>query len=119
MPKDNTPPMDVLHSLTGSFLISTSKMPDPRFEEQVIYVCAHSDEGAMGIVINKPNFIVTMDDVLRGAGLQAPSEKLPPVYIGGPVEQESAFILYTSDYRTEHELVVSETVSVVQRNEGA
>ncbi len=102
----------IIDTLTGSFLISTPKMPDPRFEEQVVYICAHSHEGSMGVVINSPNLMFTMGEVLQGAGLPIPSGELPPVYIGGPVELESAFILYSSDYHTEFELAVSSTVSL-------
>lgn len=102
----------IIDSLTGSFLISTPKMPDPRFEEQVVYICAHSDDGAMGVAVNRPNHMFTMSEVLRGAGLPVPDELLPPVYIGGPVELESAFILYRSDYKTEYQLEVSKTVSL-------
>lgn len=100
----------VIDSLTGSFLISTQKMPDPRFEEQVIFICAHSNDGAMGVAINRPNNMFVMSEVLKGAGLPIPDHKLPPVYIGGPVELESAFILYKSGYSTEYELEVSKTV---------
>ncbi len=100
----------ILDSLTGSFLISTQKMPDPRFEEQVIYICAHSDDGAMGVAINRPNHMFSMNEILQGAGFPIPDENLPPVYIGGPVELESAFILYKSDYSTEYQLEVSKTV---------
>ncbi len=95
MKTDNAP---VIDSLTGSFLISTQKMPDPRFEEQVIFICAHSNDGAMGVAINRPNSMFIMSEVLQGAGLPLPDNQLPPVYIGGPVELESAFILYKSDY---------------------
>ena len=102
----------IIDNLTGSFLISTPKMPDPRFEEQVIYICAHSHEGAMGVAINKPNPLFSFAEILQGAGLPVPPEPLPPVYIGGPVELESAFILYKSDYRTEYQLDVSSTVSL-------
>ncbi len=109
MTKDNS---RIIDTLAGSFLISTQKMPDPRFEEQVVYICAHSHEGAMGVVINRPNQMFTLGEVLRGAGLPIPPEELPPIYIGGPVELESAFILYKSDYHTEFELAVSSTVSL-------
>lgn len=102
----------IIESLTGSFLVSTPQMPDPRFEEQVIYICAHSHEGAMGLAINKPNQVFSMIEVLKGANLPIPSIALPPIYIGGPVELESAFILYRSDYRTEYQLEVSPTVSL-------
>lgn len=101
----------ILDSLTGSFLISTPQMPDPRFEEHVIYICAHSHEGAMGLAINKPNFSISLAEVLRVAGMNVP-EYLPPVHIGGPVDLESAFILYSSDYRTEYQLDISSTISL-------
>ena len=106
----NTPPM--MDNLTGSFLISTPKMPDPRFEEQVIYICAHNEEGAMGVAINKPNELFSIPEILRGAQLPVPDIEFPPVYIGGPVELQSAFILYHSDYRAEHQLEVSPTISL-------
>lgn len=102
----------IIESLTGSFLISTPKMPDPRFEEQVIYICAHNHEGAMGLAINKPSHVFTMIEILQGADLPIPEGDLPPVFVGGPVELESAFILYRSDYQTEYQLAVSPTVSI-------
>lgn len=108
----NTENPSVIDNLTGSFLISTPKMPDPRFEEQVIYICAHSHEGAMGVAINKPNPLFSLAEILRSAGLPVPDVTLPPVYIGGPVELESAFILYRSEYRTEYQLEVSPTISL-------
>lgn len=102
----------IIDCLTNSFLVSTPQMPDPRFEEQVIYICAHSSEGAMGLAINKPNHTFSFAEVLKGADLHVPSGDLPPLYIGGPVELESAFILYRSDYRTEYQLEVSSSVSL-------
>lgn len=102
----------IIESLTGSFLVSTPQMPDPRFGEQVIYICAHSHEGAMGLAINKPNPTFSMVEVLKGANLTIPTVELPQVYIGGPVELESAFILYRSDYSTEYQLEISSTVSL-------
>ncbi len=106
--KDKASP--VVDWLTGSFLISTQNMPDPRFEEQVIYICAHSEDGAMGVAVNKPNSMFTLAEILKSTNLPVPQSTLPPVYIGGPVELESAFILFSSDYRTEHQLEVSPTV---------
>ncbi|THB77695.1 MAG: YqgE/AlgH family protein [Desulfobulbaceae bacterium] len=106
------PKAPVIDTLTGSFLISTPHMPDPRFEERVIYICAHSHEGAMGVAVNKPNEFFTLPEILKSAALPVPEIDLPPVYIGGPVELESAFILYHSNYRTEYQLEVSPTVSL-------
>lgn len=102
----------IIEFLTGSFLISTQKMPDPRFEEQVIYICAHSEDGAMGVAINRPNSIFSLEEILKSSDLPIPDITLPPVHIGGPVEMESAFILYTSEYSTEYQLEISDTVSL-------
>ncbi|MGB3212579.1 MAG: YqgE/AlgH family protein [Desulforhopalus sp.] len=101
-------------SLAGSFLVSTPQMPDPRFEEHVIYICAHNSEGAMGVSVNRPNHIFSLAEILQGANLPIPDKILPPVYIGGPVELESAFILYLSDYSVEHKLDISKTVSLTR-----
>lgn len=101
-----------MDNLTDSFLISTPKMPDPRFAEQVIYICAHNQEGAMGVAINQPNPFFSLDEILRSANLPTPEGDLPPVYIGGPVEMESAFILYHSGYDAEHKLEISQTIAL-------
>lgn len=110
----NTQTPSGTNSLAGTFLVSTPQMPDPRFEEHVIYICAHNDEGAMGVAINQPNRVFSLAEILRGANLPIPQSELPPVYIGGPVELESAFILYGSDYTAEHRLDVSDTVSLTR-----
>jgi len=103
-----------IDSLAGTFLISTPQMPDPRFEEHVIYICAHNSEGAMGVAINRPHGIFTLPEILQGANLPVPDKDLPPVYQGGPVELDSAFILFMSNYEVEHRLDVSETVSLTR-----
>lgn len=100
--------------LTGSFLLSTPQMPDPRFEEHLIYICAHSEEGTMGLAINRPNPAFCMEEVLKGAHLAIPEKELPPIHIGGPVELESAFILYRSEYHTQHKIQVSNTVALTR-----
>lgn len=99
-------------SLAGKFLISTPQMPDPRFAEHVIYICAHNADGAMGVAINQPNHSIALAEILQGIQLPIPEHKLPPVHIGGPVDMESAFILFFSDYHTEHKIDVSETVAL-------
>ncbi len=71
-----------MESLSGYFLISTPKMPDPRFQEQVIYMCAHNEEGAMGLVINNPNRMITLLDILQGADIETNEGPFPHVYIG-------------------------------------
>ncbi len=105
-----------MESLAGQFLISTLRMPDPRFREQVIYMCAHNEEGAMGLVINNPNPEMTLVDILRGTEMPIPEEPLPPVYIGGPVELDAGFILFSSDYTARNELEISPRISLSRDN---
>jgi len=86
-----------MEDLSGHFLISTPQMLDERFQEQVIYICAHNNEGAMGVVINNPHPEISMIEVLSCANIPIPEDPLPPVYQGGPVELDAGFILYRSD----------------------
>ncbi len=92
-------------------------MPDPRFAKQVIYVCAHNQEGTMGLAINMPNPAFTVGEVLSSANLPVPSKKMPPVYIGGPVDLEAAFILFSSDYKSSLRLEISETVALSRESQ--
>ncbi len=107
-------PYSLIESLADTFLISTPQMPDSRFEEHVIYICVHNEEGAMGVAINQPNTTFSLSEILRSSHLPVPDVNLPPVHIGGPVELESAFILYQSDYHTEHKLDISDTISLTR-----
>ena len=104
-----------MQSLKGNLLIATSQMPDPRFEKQVIYICAHDKDGAMGLVINKPISEINLADILLGANLPIPTIKLPPVYMGGPVEPSSGFILHSADYLPDESIHISKTV-IMSRN---
>lgn len=104
------PEKTIIDTLTGSFLLSTPQMPDPRFAEQVIYICSHGHEGAMGIAVNKPNPLLRLEEVLAGNSLPVPPDFAAPVYMGGPVEPEAGFVLYQSDYVSENHLEVSPTV---------
>ena len=101
-----------MENLTGHFLIATPQMPDPRFREQVIYICAHSREGAMGVSINNPSQEITMMEILLSTNIPLPKGPLPPVYTGGPVEIESGFILYSSDRPIDSGLSVTSNIAL-------
>ena len=100
----------MIETLQGYFLIATPQMPDPRFAGKVVYLCAHNDEGAMGLVVNEPIADISLADVFKSADIPVPSGLLPTVYQGGPVEVANAFFLYSSEYRSEHFLEVSKSV---------
>ncbi|WP_353474527.1 YqgE/AlgH family protein [Salipiger sp. H15] len=88
--------------LTGSVLIAMPGMGDERFEHAVIYLCAHSDEGAMGLIVNKPSADVTLEGLFEQLGIDAaPGSHPEPVHFGGPVEMGRGFVLHSADYRSE------------------
>ena len=99
-----------MDSLNGHFLISTTQMSDPRFQEQVIFICAHNDEGAMGLVINNPSPYITVRDVMISADIAVPETPLPPVYMGGPVETDAGFILLSSEYSNSHLMEITPSI---------
>jgi putative transcriptional regulator len=84
----------LMESLRGQFLISTPQMPDPRFKEQVIIICEHNEDGAMGVVINNPHKAITLVDIFKGAEISLQKDIIAPVYIGGPVGVADGFVIY-------------------------
>ncbi|MEM8555508.1 MAG: YqgE/AlgH family protein [Pseudomonadota bacterium] len=88
--------------LSGKLLIAMPSMGDPRFEKAVIFMCAHSEDGAMGLIVNKPAQDVSFGDLLERLEITpGVSSKSPAIYVGGPVEHGRGFVLHTSDYNTE------------------
>ena len=91
--------MTVSLNLSGKFLIATPGMGDPRFEHSVILICAHSDDGAMGLIVNKPADEVTFPDLLKQLGIEDEGQgSAPPICLGGPVEHARGFVLHSMDY---------------------
>lgn len=66
----------------------------------------------MAVAVNRPNPFLSLDEILNGAKLLVPAEKMGPVYNGGPVEPTSALILFSSDYQAEQQLAVSPSISL-------
>jgi len=99
--------------LTGQLLIAMPVMTDPRFAQSVIYVCAHTPEGAMGLVVNRPLAKPSFDDLLR----QLEIEPLPParrirLCVGGPVDNARGFVLHTTDWTGEGSLKVNDALAL-------
>lgn len=86
--------------LRGKLLIAMPGMGDPRFEHSVVYICAHSDDGAMGLIINKPTPELKFSDLLEQLQISPPPAEAPEVLVhyGGPVEGGRGFVLHTGDY---------------------
>ena len=89
--------------LDGQMLIAMPGMSDPRFDHSLIYLCAHSENGAMGLIVNKVTPMMSFGDLVGQLDavdmedLQKTNEELMtrPVLFGGPVEPGRGFVLHT------------------------
>jgi len=91
--------------LDGQLLIAMPIMSDPRFARSVIYICAHSEDGAMGLVINQRASHISFPDLLSKLNIVPSSAegisdcvRKMSIYVGGPVETGRGFVLHSSDY---------------------
>lgn len=88
--------------LDGQLLIAMPGMGDTRFERSVIFLCAHSAEGAMGLIVNKPASELSFPGLLTQLKIEPRVDvKGIRVHFGGPVENGRGFVLHSSDYRVE------------------
>jgi putative transcriptional regulator len=99
--------------LTGQLLVAMPQMRDPRFARSVIYMCAHSADGAMGLVVNRRVGSITFDDLLQQLNI-GPNKRNDEirVHFGGPVEQGRGFVLHSSDYLQTGSLRVDDQVAL-------
>jgi putative transcriptional regulator len=81
-------------SLRGKFLIASPALVDPNFARAVVLIAEHSDDGAMGLILNRPTEAVVAEAVEELAGVVDPGE---PVYLGGPVQEQSVMVLAEFD----------------------
>lgn len=81
--------------LTGQFLIAMPSMADPNFDRTVTYICEHNDEGALGIIVNRPT-PMSLGEILAQMDLQItdPAVAAQPVLQGGPVQPERGFVIH-------------------------
>ena len=92
--------------LDGQFLVAMPGMGDERFARSVIYLCAHSADGAMGIILNKPASDLNMPDLLVQLDIATPADAIRlrervghmPVLMGGPVDAKRGFVLHSDDF---------------------
>jgi putative transcriptional regulator len=106
--------------MTGKLLIAMPNMRDPRFTRTVIYVCAHNEEGAMGLVLNRLIGSVSFKDMMEqlelepttteGAGLD--EDRMPSIHFGGPVETGRGFVLHSTDYLVPDSMRLSDDIAL-------
>lgn len=107
--------------LKGQLLVAMPLMTDRRFARSVIYMCAHSDEGAMGLIINHRADHISFPDLLERLGIisDEPEDGISndifdrQVHVGGPVETGRGFVLHSSDYHaTDSTLPIDREISL-------
>ena len=99
--------------LTGQLLVAMPTMNDPRFTRAAIYVCAHTAEGAMGLVINRLFGGIGFADLLEQLNIEVTQPVAGMrVHYGGPVESGRGFVLHSTDYIREGTLMVDEEVAL-------
>ena len=84
--------------LTGKLLIAMPGMPDMRFEKSVIFMCSHSAEGALGLIVNKPLDGLPFRELMTQMDIPV-TDATPsvPVMFGGPVETDRGYVLHSNE----------------------
>lgn len=103
--------------MTGRLLLAMPGMGDPRFHKAVIYVCAHDENGAMGLMINSVLPGVDLSELLSQLDIDVGSEIKEkssdmPVLSGGPVETARGFVLHSSDFCQDDTIEINDKVGV-------
>lgn len=99
--------------LTNQLLIAMPSLGDPNFKRTVTLVCEHNEDGALGIVINRP-MTVKMGDIFEQLELAEPAREVSERHVlnGGPVQQERGFVLHRPGRKWESTLRVSDEIGV-------
>lgn len=91
--------MDDVTDLTGMLLIAMPDIGDPRFERSVILMCAHGEDGGMGLIVNKPAPEIVLTDLFEQLSIPRGIPLEARVHVGGPMETSRGFVLHSASYR--------------------
>jgi putative transcriptional regulator len=99
--------------LKGQLLVAMPSMQDPRFERTVIFMCAHNEDGAMGLIVNKPLEELDFQELLEQLGIERSESAIDiGVQYGGPVETGRGFVLHTAEYEQSGTINVDDKVGL-------
>jgi putative transcriptional regulator len=100
-------------SLAGQFLIAMPNMPDPRFARSVVFLCAHTAEGAMGLVINRLFEPLSFAELMSQLDIEVDDQSRDiRVHFGGPVESGRGFVLHSADYEGDGTMKIGPDVAL-------
>lgn len=104
---------DDTESLAGKLLVAGEGMGDPRFAESLVYIVRHNDEGAFGLVVNRPLLRVPSSEIYDRLGVSEPDTTAPlDFHFGGPVQSEIGFVLHSGDFSADGTMSVDGGLSV-------
>ncbi len=104
---------DVGTFLAGQILIAMPGLPDPEFAHSVVYLCAHTQDGAMGLIVNRPLAQPSFADLLKQLGVTpVPPARAVALCKGGPVDHARGFVLHTTDWTGDGSLRVADDVAL-------
>lgn len=96
-----------------SLLIAMPNLKDGLFDKSVVYVCAHSEAGAMGLVVNQPIKDIGFSELLSQLSLTKSNlAQEPIVHFGGPVDTGRGFVLHSTDFIREDTVQVNDSVCI-------
>lgn len=102
-----------VNTITGKCLIAMPSMDDPNFARAVVYICAHTPEGAMGLVVNRAFPQLSFPDILEQLNIEStPACERIRVHFGGPVEAARGFVLHSAEYAQAATLLVNDGVAL-------
>ena len=104
-------------NLTGKVIVSVPSLQDERFYKTVIYMCAHSSEGSMGIIINKKIDYDLFPNLLEQLGIDKPISNKLFLRYGGPVESGRGFVLHSDDIVRKETLNIHKGVALTSTSE--
>ena len=114
-------PQNILsEDISTELLVSTTNMPDPRFKETVIFMFYHNEEGAAGLVVNKPLSTMSIIELLKDNNITLPKkivQKEITLYWGGPVHPERIFFIHSSDYNSSNPIFSNKDLIVTRSAE--
>lgn len=104
-------------SLEGHLLIATPKVSGGVFTHSVIYICTHTDDGAMGFIINNAIHGCNPSDIFQQLKLDAPEGFELPLFLGGPMEFTRGFVLHSDDYDSKNTIQVQPNIAMTSNIE--
>lgn len=105
--------MSIAQSLSNHFLIAMPGLDDPNFHHTTTYICEHDENGALGVVINRP-LNMQLGEILQHMDIGASSEEISSrqVYMGGPVQNDRGFVLHEPSGDWEATLKVTDSIGI-------